>query len=203
MTPLKTEAFAALRRTLNSYHPLGDQTWAALQAACSYRELGRHELLCRAGEVPTSFSFVYRGLFRAFVLDEKGNEYNKAFFEEGRFPGAMTALLRGEPSRVTLEALEAAVVIDISFASFRRLLHRHHDLALFQIHYLEHHWLLDKDARETELVQEESTERYRRFLRDFPVLAGRLPQYHIASHLGITPTQLSRIRKKIAPTQPM
>lgn len=47
-----------------------------------------------------------------------------------------------------------------------------------------------------ELVQEDAAQRYRRFLRRSPTLAERLPQYHIASHMGITPTQLSRIRKK-------
>ncbi|WGL15018.1 hypothetical protein PVT68_09520 [Microbulbifer bruguierae] len=45
-------------------------------------------------------------------------------------------------------------------------------------------------------MQEDAGARYQQFLRDFPKLAARLPQYHIASHLGITPTQLSRIRKK-------
>jgi hypothetical protein len=46
-------------------------------------------------------------------------------------------------------------------------------------------------------VQEDASQRYVRFIQDYPFLVERLPQHHIASHLGITPTQLSRIRKKI------
>ena len=70
-------------------------------------------------------------------------------------------------------------------------------MKLFQIHYLEKNWLLAKDAREIELVQEDATARYLRFIDEYPRLVERLPQYHIALHLGITPTQLSRIRKNL------
>lgn len=192
----KQRAFIALRQALDGYYPLGDETWTAFRDICKYRELAKHGILYRAGEQPDSFAFVCSGLFRVFVVDDKGNEYNKNFFEEGRFPGAMTALLKSEPSQFTIEALEDATVIEIHFQKYRQLLLERHDLKLFQIHYLEQNWLLAKDAREVEIVQEEATQRYQRFLREYPSLASRLPQYHIASHLGITPTQLSRIRKK-------
>lgn len=190
------QAFTMLRQAMASYHPLSDDTWEALRAFCQYRRVDRQALICRVGEVPRSFAFVCKGLFRVFVLDEKGHEFNKNFFPEGRFPGSMTALLRQEPSLHSIEALESSVIIEINFQSFRELLYRSEDLKLFQIHYLEAHWLLDKDTREVRLVQQDASERYQAFQREYPELLERLPQYHIASHLGVTPTQLSRIRKK-------
>ncbi|WP_308364908.1 MULTISPECIES: Crp/Fnr family transcriptional regulator [unclassified Microbulbifer] len=190
-------AFSALRNALSSYYPLSEETWSAFKAICKYREPQKSEILYLAGEVPATFSFVYSGLFRVFTVDNKGNEYNKNFFDEGKFPGAMTALLKSEPSEFTIEALEDSAIIEIHFQRFRQLLLERDDLKMFQIHYLERNWLLAKDAREVEIVQEDAAQRYRRFLREFPTLAGRLPQYHIASHLGITPTQLSRVRKNL------
>ena len=50
---------------------------------------------------------------------------------------------------------------------------------------------------EIEIVQEDATARYLHFIDKHSSLVDRLPQYHIASHLGITPTQLSRIRKNL------
>ncbi|MFC6925064.1 Crp/Fnr family transcriptional regulator [Microbulbifer taiwanensis] len=193
----KAPAFSALKNAMCSYYPLSAETWSSFAEICTYRELRKHEYLYRAGEVPVSFSFVHSGLFRLFTVDDKGNEYNKIFFDEGKFPGAMTALLQSTPSQFIIEALEDSTVVEIHFKGFRQLLLERHDLKMFQIHYLETNWLLHKDAREVEIIQEDAAHRYRRFLRDFPALAGRLPQYHIASHLGITPTQLSRIRKKL------
>jgi hypothetical protein len=94
-------------------------------------------------------------------------------------------------------------LIEIDFLAYRRLLLEYDDLKLFQIYYLEKNWLLDKDEREISLVQLDASARYQQFMSDFPRLVERLPQYHIASHLGITPTQLSRIRKKSSFHQPM
>ncbi len=189
-------AFIALRKTMESYSPLSDETWSRLRSICKFRTVDKHDILYQTGEVPTSYSFVYSGLFRVFVTDEQGNEYNKNFFDEGTFPGSMAALLNSSPSLFTIDALETSSVIEIDFIGYRKLLLEKHDLKLFQIYYLEKNWLLKKDAREVEIVQEDATQRYQRFLLEQPSLAKRLPQYHIASHLGITPTQLSRIRKK-------
>ncbi|WP_340679049.1 hypothetical protein, partial [Paraglaciecola sp.] len=137
------------------------------------------------------------GLIRCFVCDEKGNEYNKNFFDEGKFPGSMSALLSSSPSAVTFETIEDTCIIEINFLAFRKLLIEKDDLKLFQIYYLEKNWLQEKDARETEIVQDDATTRYVRFVDKHHSLVDRLAQYHIASHLGITPTQLSRIRKKL------
>lgn len=190
-------AFAALKDTLDSYYPLEPATWQALQAICEYREIKKHQVLYALGEVPSSFSYVYSGLFRTFITDARGNEYNKNFFYEGTFPGSMAALLRNEPSRFAIVALEPAQIIEIRFPAYRALLRERSDLTWFHIRYLEKNWLLAKDAREIAIVQENATQRYRRFINDFPFLVGRLPQHHIASHLGITPTQLSRIRRTL------
>lgn len=191
------KSFAALRKVLESYSPISGDTWSALKDLCGFKTVEKHRMLYLSGEVPTSFSFVHNGLFRAFITDENGKEYNKIFFDEGTFPGTMAALLSSTPSQFTIEALEPSSILEIDFRGYRTLLLEKEDLKLFQIHYLEKNWLIAKEAREVAIVQENGTQRYRRFLQEYPFLKRRLPQYHIASHLGITPTQLSRIRKKI------
>ncbi len=191
------KAFIALKHSLTSYSPISDETWQAFQGITVYRSLQKKAVLYRAGEIPRSYAYVYKGLLRCFVCDENGNEYNKIFFAEDTFPGAMTALLTSSPSLLAFEALEESLIIEIDFACYRQLLLEKDDLKLFQIRYLEKNWLLAKDAREIEIVQEDATTRYLRFIEEYPNLVDRLPQYHIASHLGVTPTQLSRIRKKL------
>ncbi len=189
--------FAALKKAMDSYYPLEAETWELFSAICKYRELKKHQVLYALGEIPSSFAFVHSGLFRTFITDDKGNEYNKNFFYEGTFPGSMAALLRHEPSQFAIVALEPAQIIEIDFPAYRALLDKYEDLKWFQINYLEKNWLLAKDAREVAIVQENATQRYQRFIQDYPFLVERLPQHHIASHLGITPTQLSRIRKTL------
>lgn len=194
---LQDKALLALRDALNCYTEISDDTWHALKAISQFRSLAKHQVLYRAGDVPATFAFVYQGLVRCFVSDDKGNEYNKNFFSEGQFPGSMSALLTSAPSALHFEALECSSIIEIDFAAYRQLLIHKHDLKLFQIYYLEKNWLLSKDEREIEIVQDDATTRYLKFIQAHADLIPRLPQYHIASHLGITPTQLSRIRKKL------
>lgn len=193
----ENEAFQAMRKVLEAYAPLSEKTWLALVNICKYRALRKHEILYQTGDLLESYAFVYLGLIRCYVCDENGSEYNKMFFDEDTFPGSMTALLTSAPSKLSFEALENSLIIEINFSAYRKLLLEMNDLRLFQIYYLEKNWLLAKDAREIEIVQENATARYLRFIAEKPGLVERLPQYHIASHLGITPTQLSRIRKNI------
>ncbi len=204
MTQVSVQArFKFLREKITEYAVISDNTWRDYRAICQFRSLSKLQTLYSLGLIPSSFAFVCRGLFRAYICDEKGHEYNKNFFAEGRFPGSMAALLTQQPSRFAVEALEDSEVILIDFVAYRELLQSNHELALFHINYLEKNWLLEKDAREIEIVQTDATARYLKFQREYPELISRLPQYHIASHLGITPTQLSRIRKNLLFDQPM
>ncbi|GMU95073.1 MAG: hypothetical protein AMXMBFR50_05900 [Ignavibacterium album] len=57
---------------------------------------------------------------------------------------------------------------------------------------------MQKEKREIEIVLLNAEKRYQIFRNDFPQLEQQIPQYHIASYLAITPTQLSRIRRKIS-----
>ena len=198
-----TAIYQTFKHSLEAYAPISETTWQALMSITREKRLQKQQVLYKAGDVPVFFAWVFRGFIRGYVCDDKGNEYNKKFFDEGKFPGAMSALLTNTPSKLGFDALEETILLEIDFRAFRQLLLKYEDLKLFQIYYLEKNWLLDKDEREIALVQHDAAARYQRFLSEFPNLVERLPQYHIASHLGITPTQLSRIRKKSSFHQPM
>ncbi|MBV1909382.1 MAG: Crp/Fnr family transcriptional regulator [Kangiellaceae bacterium] len=190
-------ALSALKISMRSYAPISEDTWRQMEGICHYRELSKEQVLYSAGKVPKSFSFVYQGLLRAFTINSKGKEYTKIFFSEGMFPGSMTALLTSSPSYLAIQAIEPSSIIEIDFIKYRELMHQSEEVKLFQIYYLEKNWLLAKDAREIELVQDEAKERYLRFVDSYQSIVDRIPQYYVASHLGITATQLSRIRKSL------
>jgi len=189
-------AFKKLRESLDKYNKLENKTWKDFKSICTFKYIKKNETICKINEKPEGFHFVSVGLFRTFILNEKGVEYNKNFFSENMFPGSMVALLKDETSCFEIEALEDSQVIFINFKKYRELLLKYEDLKLFHIYYLEKNWLIHKDGREVDIVQKDADERYEDFEQNYPELSKRLTQYHIASHLGITPTQLSRIRKK-------
>lgn len=60
---------------------------------------------------------------------------------------------------------------------------------------MEVHWIIEKEPLEISLRHFDAKVRYEEFLKKYPQLVKRLKKHHIASYLGITPTQLSRICK--------
>lgn len=195
------DSFTALYETLTSYAPISAETWERFRKICSLSKLSKNQFFSRAGQIPQSFGFVFSGLLRAYVTDTKGNEYNKIFFPERSFPGSMAALLTATPSTFAIETLEDSCLLRVNFKGYRMLLDDMDDLKLFHIAYLEKNWVVKKEKREVSLVQDDATARYLDFQANYPDLEQRISQYHIASHLGITPTQLSRIRKSLAEAQ--
>jgi CRP-like cAMP-binding protein len=190
-------AFTHLEQTLKQYAPLSEQALKRYFSACHFTLVAKGTTLYAIGEIPSSFAFIHKGLMRAYLIDEEGNEFNKNFFAEGRFPGSMSALLQNETSFLAIEALEDCDIITIDFKQFRRELFADNELMTFHINYLEQHWLLEKEPKEIGYLQHEAKQRYLMFLDKYEAILSRLPQYHIASYLGITPTQLSRIRKEL------
>jgi CRP-like cAMP-binding protein len=191
------EAFTHLEQTLNKYSPLSPQALKRYFSACQYTHIAKGTTLYAIGEIPSSFAFIHKGLMRAYLIDEEGNEFNKNFFAEGRFPGSMSALLNNETSILAIEALEDSEIIIIDFKQFRLELFADNELMAFHINYLEQHWLLEKEPKEIGYLQHEAKHRYLMFLDKHESILSRLPQYHIASYLGITPTQLSRVKKDL------
>lgn len=190
-------AFTHLEQILKQYAPLSEQSLTRYFSACQYTHIAKGTTLYAIGEIPSSFAFIHKGLMRAYLIDAEGNEFNKNFFAEGRFPGSMSALLNNETSILAIEALEDCDIITIDFKQFRRELFADNELMAFHIIYLEQHWLLEKEPKEIGYLQHEAKQRYLMFLNKYESILSRLPQYHIASYLGITPTQLSRIRKDL------
>jgi CRP-like cAMP-binding protein len=58
-------------------------------------------------------------------------------------------------------------------------------------------YFIKKDQREYEFLLLDATQRYQNFLCDYKNLKERIPQYHIAAYLGISPVSLSRLIAKM------
>lgn len=180
---------------VNTYYSLEKDTMLALEKLLRIREIPAGTNYLSADEVPVFISYIYQGLFSYYFQYENGDTVIKKFFPEQTFIASTSALIMHEKSRYAIDALEDSIVVEYSFAEFKHLLQKHHDLALFWINYLGKHWVVEKEHIEIAHKYLSARERYQHFVGASPALAGRLQLQQIASYLGITPTQLSRIRK--------
>jgi len=184
---------ASFFQKIRTYHDLSEEAelaWTKLLRPKIYK---KGENFINEGQQPRKVAFVIRGLFSQYYPAVNGDLIIKYFFPEGRLAASVSAMLSHTPSLFTITAIEDTTVWEYDFFEFKNLFSAHPDIAAFYINYIELHWIIEKEPLEISFREDTSKTRYDDFLRKYPNLVKRLKKHHIASFLGITPTQLSRI----------
>ncbi|NOY06648.1 MAG: Crp/Fnr family transcriptional regulator [Chlorobi bacterium] len=161
-----------------------------------HEQLNKGQFFVRAGERPHTIGFIVSGILRLYYLNDNGGEFTKAFCVENEMVAAYSALLLGEPSRLFIEALEDSSLLVAPYESYKRISSGHVCWRIIN-QQLTETLIIKKEKRECELLVDDATERYVKFVQDYPGLEKKIKQYYIASYLGITPVSLSRIRSKL------
>ena len=189
------EGIARFRTLLESLASIPEEEWSEFSANLRSRQFAPGEFLLREGEVGNEYDFIASGLIRLFYTTQDGKEFNKSFIAEGGIAGSLGSVLRGLPSRFSIEALEPTTVVAIPANIMERFYERHPCWERVGRRFAES-LALKKEKREAAFLLDSAQMRYQQFLSEYPDLENRIAQYHIASYLGITDVALSRIRKK-------
>jgi len=162
-----------------------------------FRELSHNQYILRAGEVCKHFLFVEEGLLQFLSLDEKGVEHILQFAPENWLMGDRSSVYFDEPSLYYIKAIEPSKVVFLHPKFFSEAAKLRLEFAMFterslqrSVYYLQ--------RRINSLLAMTAKERYLEFIELYPNLLLRVPQWMIASYLGITPESLSRVRREIA-----
>ncbi len=192
----QTEATSqTFRKYLEQFTPIPNDAREALLATFTPQVLPKGAFLARPGSPATEVAFLLEGTIRAYVTDGRGTEYNKTLHVAPCFAGPYSALTTGRRNQVSVQALEPCQLLVADYRRVERLYDTFPALERFA-RKLAEYYFAEKEQREIDLVLLDAEARYAAFRQSFPGLESRIPQYHVASYLGITPTQLSRIRSR-------
>ncbi|WP_435314750.1 Crp/Fnr family transcriptional regulator [Cellulophaga fucicola] len=194
---IEDKYISELRLKFESYNQITEESWNLIKSIVTFKELQKDDVLLESGQIAKNIYFVCKGALRAYVTDYNGNLYSKNIFLETDFAGSTVSFLLNKPSSFTIEAIENTTLISINYKKYRHFIDTNSDLKNIYIAYLENNWVIEKEEREVSLVMENATKRYLDLLLKHPNIEERVKQSYLASHLGITPTQLSRIRKEL------
>ena len=192
----KNQTIALFKNIIDKVVSVPEDEWAQFVPHLSFRTFDKNSFLVSAGEVVLNFYFILNGLVRFFYSTEDGKEFNKHFAMENGFAGSFHSLVRRAPCGFYIQALEKTETIVLPNHILNAFYDRHPCWERIGRKMAEQ-LLLIKEAREKELLLDSLDVRYQRFMKEFPGLSDRIPQYHVASFLGVTDVALSRIRKKI------
>lgn len=193
---LSAEDHSLLVRAVRALAPIPDGEWRTFLDGVTVQELDAGEHFLHQGDHARFFALVSRGIVREYYLSSEGDEFTRTFCPPGSATGSLHDLLSGEPAITSIQALEPTRLLRVAYAHFEEgctrfpawhQVARRHAEALFVL----------KVRREYELLTMPARQRYAAFRQRLGALEERIPQRHIASHLGITPEHLSRVRRQL------
>lgn len=193
----RLSAFGVLRAYLQARATLSEEEFAFMEGLFRPTVLRTGEVLQRAGEVATHAVFVAEGCLRSYVIDAKGKEHVVQFAPENWWLADGASLTTKTPSQYFIDAIEDSSLLLIDPPSHRRIVERVPGYATaFQTGLQKH--AAAKDQRIVSAMATSAEERYQEFIRTYPSIAPRVPQWMLASYLGVSPETLSRVRKNLS-----
>jgi CRP-like cAMP-binding protein len=147
------------------------------------------------GHVATTFYFILSGIGRVYYFAD-GNEITDYFAWEGQFIGALDSLFSGKPGLFGVQFLEETHALCLRYSDLNRLYSRYHELEHIG-RIIATQSYLDELTRTKAFQTVNAKERYKILLQTEAHLLQRVSLGHIASYLGISQVQLSRIRGEV------
>lgn len=165
-----------------------------LTAAFTLRKVKKRQFIVQPGFTADHRIYVVQGAFRAYVIDPAGVEHTIQFAVEDWWITDVNSYLFRTPAQMFIEALEDSTIFEVEYATEQRLLQSNRRFeTLFRLQA--ERAAAYHQRRLISALTRTAEERYEEFLAKYPAVVQRLPQYVIASYLGMTKGFLSRIRK--------
>lgn len=157
----------------------------------------KNQYLVQQGDLCNSVSFIISGCTRTFYADGDGQEHIVSFAIENWWTADLGSFITQSPADYNVQCIEATRVVQFSYANLEELYQEVPKMERLFRMIVERAYV----ASQKRLIQNyslEAKERYVNFVNQYPEITRRVPQYMIASYLGITKEFLSKIKSQLA-----
>lgn len=187
--------FDAIVTHIKKHVDLSEADVQFLISNLSVRDVKKKEHLLKEGQMCTENYFIIEGCFRLYIITPKGVEQVIQFGIENWWITDYVSFKTGRPTGFYIQATESARVVVLNNKVqeelfnkipqleryFRVVAETAYSAQLTRIHYI---------------FNLSGEEQYRLMNSRYPKFVQRVPQYMLASFLGITPEFLSKLRAK-------
>ena len=182
-------------KNLRRFVDLNDQEIQLLEKYVRPVNLKKKEYLLKAGQVCLGLYFVEKGCLRMFFINDKLVEQITQFALDGWWLADYFSFMDNKSSDYYIQAIEKSEILTIDAAVFEQLLAEVPQLERY-FRIIMQRAVAASQVRTRLMFEMTKEEFYQHFATSFPEFVQRVPQYMVASYLGLTPEYVSELRKK-------
>ncbi len=188
--------FAPLLTYIENYISLTDDEILFLHSKIKLRSYLKGQFIIQQGDVCNTTNFIISGCTKMFHADTEGLEHIVMFSEENWWSSDLGSYISQSPADYNIQCTEPTTVIQFSYQNQEELFEKIPKLERFFRIILEKA-LVASQQRIVRNFSLTAKDRYLYFKEQYPTIEQRIPQYMIASYLGITKEFLSKIKSQL------
>jgi CRP-like cAMP-binding protein len=155
----------------------------------------KRQLIVQPEFVAKNRFYVAQGSFRAYIIGDDGNEHTIQFAIADWWISDYNSYIFQQPASMFIVALEDSILLQISYEEEQMLKNSQHVYEKY-FRILAEHTAAYMARRVIISLTKTAEQRYEIFLSRYPDIVNKVPQYALASFLGMTSEYLSKLRKR-------
>mgnify|MGYP003644397605 CR=1 FL=1 len=183
-------------RLISRYLELTNEEASAFAECIPIKSFKKGDILLREGQICRDSYFVIEGCVRKYYIID-GDERTTAFYVEDESIASLQSYTNKTPANHYFECVEDCRLAVLNYEKEQELFKRVPKYEALCRMSMEGDFGEQQEAL-AKFITSSPEERYKHLLETRPDLLQRVPQYHLASYLGVKPESLSRIRKRLA-----
>lgn len=176
--------------------------WTLFKSKLKISNHKKGEIIHYAGDICTKLMFINSGIVREYFIDDSGKDHtwNICFNDENAqminvYVVDYDSFINQRESKISFEVLEDCELLSVNYSDVQFLYNyskkgeRFGRLMAERAYTYTHNLIIDR-------LTKTASQRFKEFMVKTPYLLDKVPQYHIATLLGIAPQSLSRLKKE-------
>lgn len=176
-------------------HPLSDVEAQAIEDSMVLKSFAKGTVLLSEGQISTECYFVWEGCVRQYYL-VGGEEKTNNFFTEGQWVISLNSFMQQLPADHFFVCAEDTTLVVGNAEQENDLYAQFPKFETISRKVMER-VVAEHQQRMASYITDTPEQRYLKLLEGRPDIAQRIPQYQIATYVGVKPESLSRIRKRL------
>ena len=178
---------------IERYVSLTEEEKERLSSIIQIRKVKRRQYIVQPGFICQHRFYILKGAFRVYYLSDDGKEHTVSIGVEDWFVSDFYSYVTQTPATHYAEALEDSTILQMTYNDIESLCKEIHALSEYFRLTTERAFAFSR-RRVISNISKSAEERYFEYIEKYPNIAQRVPQYVLASYLGVSAEFLSKIR---------